>query len=114
VKGQIQALLVLPDPVTLNSDVIRYIVTECISADILPLSLSDKMVSSGFFFASYFSNESIGKTAAKVVKEVAAAGKATSDKIRFPNDSESSLNKGTLNAFKLKIPSGIKIGVIYE
>ncbi|MFB3850537.1 MAG: ABC transporter substrate binding protein [Acidobacteriota bacterium] len=114
VKGQIQALLVLPDSVTLNSDVIRYIVTECISADILPLSLSDRMVSSGFFFSSYFSTESIGKTAAKVVKEVASSGKVPSDKIRFPSDSESSMNKGTLNAFKLKIPSGIKIGVIYE
>ncbi|MCX7830227.1 MAG: hypothetical protein N2445_04110 [Acidobacteria bacterium] len=114
VKGKIQALLVLPDSITLNNDVIRYIVTECVASDILPLALNDKMVSSGFFFASYFSSESIGKTAAKVAKEVATTGKAPSDKIRFPQESETSLNKGTLNAFKLKIPSGIKIGVVYE
>lgn len=113
-KGQIQALLVLPDPVTLNSEVIRYIVTECISADILPLSLSDKMVSSGFFFASYFSTESIGQITAKVVKEITLTGKAPLDKICFPDRSDSSMNRATLNAFKLKVPSNIKIGVIYE
>jgi len=114
VKGNIQALLVLPDTTTLNSDVIRYIATECLSSGILPLALNDKMVSSGFFFASYFSAESIGKAGAQNVKEVTATGKAQSKEIRFPKDSETSLNRGMLNAFKLKIPSGLKIGVIYE
>lgn len=114
IKGSVEALLVLPDSTTVNSDVIRYIVTECISSNILPLSLYDSMVSSGFFLASFFSPESIGKTAAKVVKEVATSGKTPSEKIIFPQDSQFALNKGTMNAFKLKIPSGIKLGVVYE
>lgn len=113
-KNRIQALIVLPDQTTLNSDVIRYIVTECISADVLPLSLNDRMVSSGYLIASHFSNESIGKSAAIATKEVATTGKNSSNKTRIPETSETSLNKGTLKAFKLKISSNQKIGVIYE
>lgn len=114
IKNQIQALIVFPDQTTLNNDVIRYTVTECISAGVLPLTLNDKMVSSGYLIASYFSNESIGKSAARATKEVVTTGKASLNKAIIPETSETSLNKVTLKAFKLQIPANRKMGVIYE
>lgn len=113
-KGKIQSIIILPDPLTQSNDIIRFIVTNCLSLDILPVTFNDSMVSSGILFASYFSTDSIGETSAKTLKEIALTKSIPKNRFINPNKTTTSLNKGTLNAMKLKLPSNIKIGVIYE
>ncbi len=114
VKGRVQAIVVLPDGLTQNPDVIRFIVTQSISADIMPISFNENMVSSGMFFSTYFPTDAIGRKSAQVVKELLQYQRVPSVRVQVPDASASALNRGSLQALKLKIPSNMKIGVIYE
>lgn len=113
-KGRIQALVVLPDAMTQNPDVVRLIVTQSLSGEIMPLSFSENMVSSGIFFSVYYPTDAIGKKSAQVVKELLQYKRVPAVRLQVPEASASALNKGGLQALKLKIPSNMKIGVIYE
>lgn len=113
-RGRMQAILILPDPVTQNSDTLRFIITQSIANDILPLALNENMVSSGAFYAAFYSSASIGRKVAKILREIAALKKFPESRLQDPEATTNSLNRGTLQAFKLKIPANFKIGVIYE
>jgi len=114
VKGRMQALVVLPDPITQNPDAIRFIVTQSIAADVLPLSFNEAMVSSGIFFSVYYPTDAIGRKSAQVLKETLQLQRIPAARIQVPETTATALNRGTLQALKLKIPSNMKIGVIYE
>jgi ABC-type uncharacterized transport system substrate-binding protein len=113
-KGRMQAVVILPESLTLNPDVIRFMVTQSVSNDILPLSFSENMVSSGIFFSVFYPTDGIGKKSAQIVKEIVASQKIPAVRVQVPETSNSALNRGGLQAFKLKIPSNMKIGVTYE
>lgn len=114
IRGRFQSLIVLPESTTLDKDLIRFIVTQCVSNDILPLTFSEEAVSSGFLFSSRYSKEGIAKVGVKLVKSIVEGRELPKEKIVFPEESETALNKGTMNAFQIKIPQNMKIGVIYE
>jgi putative tryptophan/tyrosine transport system substrate-binding protein len=113
-QGKIQALVILPESLTQNPDVIRFMVTQSVSNNILPLSFSENMVSSGIFFAVFYPTDVIGKKGAQIVKEIVLSQKIPGLRLQTPESSSSALNRGGLQAFKLKIPTNMKIGVIYE
>ena len=114
VKGRIQAMVVLPDNLTQNPDAVRFIVTQSVSGDIMPVSFNENMVSSGMFFSAYFPTDAIGRKSAQVVKELLQYQRVPAVRVQVPDASASALNRGCLQALKLKIPSNMKIGVIYE
>lgn len=114
VKGRIQAMVVLPDSLTQNPDAVRFIVTQSVSKDIMPVSFNENMVSSGMFFSAYFPTDAIGRKSAQVVKELLQYQRVPAVRVQVPDASASALNRGCLQALKLKIPSNMKIGVIYE
>jgi ABC-type uncharacterized transport system substrate-binding protein len=113
-KGKIQALVVLPDSISQNADSVRFIVTQSVAGDILPLSLNENIVSSGALFAVFYATDSIGRKGAQIVREIGSSRKIPADRLQAPSTTSSALNKGALQAFKLKVPSNLKIGVIYE
>ena len=113
-KGRIQAILILPDPITQNPDTLRFIVTQSVTNDILPIALNENMVASGAFFAVFYSTDSIGQKVAKTLRELLRLQKIPDIRLQNPETTSSALNKGSMQAFKLKIPSNLKIGVIYE
>ncbi len=47
VKDQAKILLLLPDTLTANQDAMRFIVSQCVAAGILPVALAEPLVSSG-------------------------------------------------------------------
>lgn len=114
VKGRVQALIVLPDPMTHSDNVVRLVVTQSLSADIMPLSFGENMVSSGIFFSVYFPTDAVGKKGAQVVKELVQFQRVPAVRMQVPETTTTALNRGSLQALKLKIPSSMKIGVIYE
>ncbi len=113
-KGKMQALLFLDNHDRYDSDTINFIVTNCNSLDILPVVFNDQLVSNGFLYGCYFSGESIAQTSAKVVKSILTTNQIPQNRFIIPKDATNSINKKTLNDFKLKIPSNMKIGVMYE
>lgn len=114
VKGRVQALIVLPDPMTHSDNVVRLVVTQALSADIMPLSFGENMVSSGIFFSVYFPTDAVGKKGAQVIKEITQFQRVPAVRMQVPENTTTALNRGSLQALKLKIPSSMKIGVIYE
>ena len=113
-KGKLQTLLFLNNLDGDDSDTINFIVTNCNSLDIFPVAFNDQIVSKGFLYGCYFSGESIAQTSAKVVKDIVTTNQIPQNRFITPKDTTNSVNKKTLNDFKLKIPSNMKIGVMYE
>ncbi len=66
------------------------------------------------FFSAYFPTDAIGRKSAQVVKELLQYQRVPAVRVQVPDASASALNRGCLQALKLKIPSNMKIGVIYE
>ncbi len=114
VKGRIQAMVVLPDNLTQNPDAVRFIVTQSVSGDIMPVSFNENMVSSGMFVSAYFPTDAIGRKSAQVVKELLQYQRVSRRKGAGPGRERERAQQGCLQALKLKIPSNMKIGVIYE
>ena len=112
VKDQFKILLLLPDPLTANPDAMRYLISQCVDAKILPVALTESMVASGALCAVTFQPEAVGSHAAKVVQQI-LAGKPPQDRVVEPSTFTTVINKGTAGALKINI-SKINAEITYE
>lgn len=114
VKEQAKILLLLPDSLTANQDAMRFIVSQCVAAGILPVALAEPLVSSGALLAAFYPPESVGNQAARVASEVLKSGNPPSERILTPPDINTAVNKSTAQALKIQIPKTMRVEVTYE
>lgn len=114
VKDSTRIIVLLPDPITANQDALRFVVSQCVSAGIAPVSLSEQLVSGGALCAAYYPPDAVGNQAARVASEILSSGKAPADRVVAPQDSATALNKGTAQALKINIPKTFRAEVTYE
>lgn len=113
-KDQCKILLLLPDALTANQDAMRFLVSQCVAAGILPVALAEPLVGSGALLASFYPPESVGNKAAKVAADILKSGQAPAERVVDPSDASTALNQGTAKALKLSIPKNLRVEVTYE
>ena len=114
VKDQSRIILLLPDGITSNADSMRFLISQCVEAGILPVSLAEPLVASGALLASYVSAEAVGGQAARVAAEILKTGQAPAEKVLSPSESGLALNKSTAQALKAQVPKNSRWEVTYE
>ena len=114
VKNQCKIVLLLPDGITSNPDSMRFLISQCVEAGILPVSLAEPLVASGALLASYVSAEAVGGQAARVAAEILKTGQAPAEKVLSPSESGLALNKSTAQALKAQVPKNSRWEVTYE
>ncbi len=115
VRGQAQYILLLPDPLTQSPESLRFIISKCVDAGIVPLAYSEGLVSNGAFAAAYIPPESAGSKAAEVAADILSTGKAPETKVVPVTDAATAVNKGTARALRInKLPKDLASGTIYE
>lgn len=114
VKDQCKVLLLLPDGITSNADSMRFLISQCVQAGILPVSLAEPLVASGALLASFVSPEAVGGQAARVAAEILKTGQPPADKVSSPSESGLALNKSTAQALKAQVPKNSRWEVTYE
>jgi ABC-type uncharacterized transport system substrate-binding protein len=114
VKDQCKIVLLLPDGITSNPDSMRFLISQCVEAGILPVSLAEPLVASGALLASFVSPEAVGGQAARVAAEILKTGQPPADKLSSPTESGLALNKSTAQALKAQVPKNSRWEITYE
>jgi len=114
VKDQSRIILLLPDGITSNADSMRFLISQCVEAGILPVSLTEPLAASGTLLASFVSPETVGSQAARVAAELLKTGQAPADRVVSAAESGIALNKSTAQALKAQIPKNFRVEVTYE
>jgi ABC-type uncharacterized transport system substrate-binding protein len=114
VKDQAKLILLVPDPISSNPDAVRFIVSQCVSAKIIPVSLSESLVSDGALCAAFYPAAGIGNQAARVAQTLLASGQIQGDRLVPPIESSTALNKGTATALGMTLPKGLRVEITYE
>ena len=114
VKDQCKILLLLPDGITANADSMRFLISQCVEAGIIPVSLTESLAASGTLLASFVSPEAVGSQAARVAAEILKTGQSPADRVVSTADSGIALNKSTAQALKAQVPKNFRVEVTYE
>ncbi len=115
IRGQSQAVLLLPDPLTQDPQSLRFIISKCVEAGIAPLAYSESLVSNGALAAAYVPPQAAGARAADVIAEILATGKAPDARILGATDAATAVNQGTAKALRInKLPKELTSGTVYE
>jgi len=116
VRTTAQVVYLQPDPITLDPEAFRFIISQCISAGLLPVAGTDSLVSNGALFAAYFPPAVTGNKAAEVAALILNSGKVPDQRLVFPavTDATTALNKSTAQALRLKISKEVSGGTVYE
>lgn len=110
------AVLLLPDPLTLDPEALRFIISHCLKSGLIPVSFTENLVSNGALFAAFFPPSATGGKAAEVASQVMAAGKIPDTRLVYPalTDATTALNKSTANALRVKVSKELGGGIVYE
>lgn len=114
VKDQCKILLLLPDGITANADSMRFLISQCVQAGIIPVSLTEPLAASGTLLASFVSPEAVGSQAARVAAEILKTGQPPADRVVTTTDSGVALNKSTAQALKAQVPKNFRVEITYE
>lgn len=114
VKDQCRILLLLPDGITANADSMRFLISQCVEAGILPVSLTEPLTANGTLLASFVSPEAVGSQAARVAADILKTGQAPAEKVVAASESGIALNKSTAQALKAQVPKNFRVEVTYE
>ncbi|MCI4397890.1 MAG: hypothetical protein JHC34_03530 [Acidobacteria bacterium] len=115
IKGQAQYVLLLPDPLTQAPESLRFIISKCIEAGIMPLAYSESLVSNGALAAAYIPPQSAGSRAAEVASDILSSGKAPDTRVVSVADAATAVNGSTAKALRInKLPKDLSSGTIYE
>ena len=112
--GQFDAVLILPDPLTADSDALRFLISNCIENRIMLVSLTNSLAFRGALCASFLASAAIGNQAAKVAKYILLNNKAPAAAMDTPGASALAVNKKTAKAMRLKVPSSLSVSITYE
>jgi ABC-type uncharacterized transport system substrate-binding protein len=105
VKGRFQAVLLLPDPITDNPYALRFLVTQCVEAGILPLTLDRSLVGTGVLCGTFVKPETSGWQAASLAGKLPGSAGAQALPVVFLANSKVAVNLSTAQSLKLKVPS---------
>lgn len=114
VKDQFRVILLLPDPITSNQDALRFLISQCAAAKILPVSLTEGLVAEGVLCASFYPADAVGNQAARVAQSVLASSKAPAERLIVPLEFKTALNKGTASALGVTVPKTLNVELTYE
>lgn len=110
------AVLLLPDPLTLDPEALRFIISHCLKSGLVPISFTENLVSNGALFAAFFPPSATGNKAAEVAAQVLAAGKVPDVRLVYPalSDATTAMNKSTASALRVKPSKEMGGGIVYE
>lgn len=113
--GGAQAVLLIPDPLTLDPEACRFIISQCVQQGQIPVSYTDGLVANGAAYAAFFPPAATGNKAAEVAAQVLAGG-IPAQRLFSPNatDAATALNKGTAQTMRIKVTKEMGGGIVYE
>lgn len=111
-----QVLYLQPDPVTLDPEAFRFIISQCVNSGLLPVASIDTLVSNGALFAAFFPPAVTGNKAAEVAAQILNSGKIPEPRLVFPavTDATTALNNSTAKALRVKVSKEVSGGIVYE
>lgn len=113
--GGAQAVLLVPDPLTLDAESCRFIISQCIQQGQIPVSYTDGLVANGAAFAAFFPPGATGSKGAEVAAQILSGG-IPSQRLVSPNgtDAATALNKSTAQSLRVKVTKEMGGGTVYE
>jgi len=116
VRTTAQVVYLQPDPITLDPEAFRFIISQCVSSGLLPVAGTDSLVSNGALFAAYFPPAVTGNKAAEVAALILNSGKIPDQRLVFPavTDATTALNRSTAQALRVKVTKEVSGGTVYE
>ncbi|MEJ2366753.1 MAG: ABC transporter substrate binding protein [Acidobacteriota bacterium] len=113
VRQDAGAILILPDPITMNPDALRFLISESIKDGTPLITLNESLVASGALCGAFYPPDQVGNTAAKVAEEI-LKGSPPQQTMIDPEKFNTAVNMITAKALKIKIPKDVNVGNTYE
>ena len=114
--GSGSAVMLLPDPLTLDPQALRFIISSCIKDGLIPIAFTENLVANGALFAAFFPPTATGGKAAEVASQILSSGKVPEVRLIYPSQSDATtaLNQTTAKALRIKVPKEMSGGIVYE
>lgn len=115
-RENFQVVYLQPDPVTLDPEAFRFIISQCVNSGLIPVAGTDTLVSNGALFAAFFPPAVTGNKAAEVAAQVLSLGRVPDQRMVFPAsaDATTALNRSTAQALRVKVSKEVSGGIVYE